>query len=278
MNTRTVVLIGAVALLGVGLLLTLADFLQPAPAAPRVIPAVAAKGIEPYTVITQDMVAAGDPMRAQDAREQGVWVFEDVIGKMTTAQIGPGSKLTGVNAKPIDEVRFVEDLGLEIVSFQAGTDRVVGGQLRPGHIINLYGFSVGADEETYTVLIEPRLWVVNVTSGGAPVTDATPRPNLSSGEYEEVGGGRDRPANLITVAVPPEKAVKIIDALGAQRLNPWVTLAANQTVASAIMETPAPPPTAGLPEDLAGTATALWEKINQTPVPPPPSTGYGVAP
>jgi hypothetical protein len=277
MNTRTVVLIGAVALLGVGLLLTLADFLQPPPAEPMIIPAMVAKSIEPYTVVTQDMVMAGDPMRARDARDRGIWQFEDVMGKMTTAQLGAGTMLNGVNLKPIEEVRFVEDLGLEVVSFSAATDRVVGGALRPGHIINLYGFSAGSKDESFTVLIEERLWVVSVTSGGAPVTDATPRPDLTTGEYTVVGGGQDRPGNLITVAVPPEKAVKIIDALGAQRLSPWVSLSANQTVAAAL-EAPAPPPTPGLPADVSGTATALWDLINQTPVPPPPSTGYGELP
>lgn len=274
MNTRTVVLIGAVALLGVGLLLTLADMLQPPPAAPRITPAVAAKQIEPYSVVTQDMVKAGEQMRATDARERGVWELEDVIGHMTTEQLGPGTYLTGVNVKPIKEVRFVEDLGLEVLSFQASADRVVGGQLRPGHIINLYGFKVGAEEETITTLIEPRLWVVGVSSGGAPVTDATPRPDYGTGEYTVIGGERDRPGTLITIAVPPEKAVKIIDALGAQRFNPWVTLAANQTVAAAL-EPPEPAATPGLPANLIATATELARSLLVTPPPPPPPTGGG---
>jgi len=274
MNTRTVVLIGAVALLGVGLLLTIADVLRPKPSEPRVTVALAAQQIEPYTVITQDMVKVGDPMRAREAHSRGAWEWEHVVGKMSTALIAPGTLLTAVEVKPIEDVRFVEDLGLEIVSFQAGTDRVVGGKLRPGHIINLYGFSSGSVEDPSTVLIEPRLWVVGVSSAGQSVTNATPRPDLETGELEIIGGERDRPGTMITVAVLPETAFHIIEALGSQRLSPWVSLAANQTV-SAALATPVVAATPGLPPDLALTATALVELLRATPPPPPPPTGYG---
>jgi hypothetical protein len=278
MNTRTIVLIGAVALLGIGLIMTLLEFLQPPPSEPRVQTAVAAQAIEPYTVITQDMVASGDEIRARDAQAQAAWRVEDVVGKMSMDLIAPGDLLTAVNAQPVEDVRFVEDLGLEIVSFQAAVDRLVGGQLRPGHIINLYGF--GRDEETnesFTMLIEPRVWVVGVSASGRPVSEVTPQIDPDTGLIER--GGSVRPSTMLTVAVPPEKALHIIDTLGAQGLNAWVTLAANQTADAAALATAPPPtlvpPTAGVSVDLAGTATALWLAIQQTPPPPPPRTGDG---
>ena len=274
MNTRTVVLIGAVALLGVGLLMTILDLLKPPPSDPRVGVANAAQQIDPYTVITEDMVMSGGEMRARDARDRGAWQVTDVVGKMSTALISPGDLLTAVNAKPIQDVRFVEDLGLEIVSFSAAADLMVGGQLRPGHIINLYGFKAGSEEDTFTTLIEPRLWVVGVLSGGSQVSDATPLPDYDTGGMTVLGGDRNRPGNVITVAVRPDKAFHIIDALGAQRMSAWVTLAANQTVAAALA-TPAATPTVGLSVDFAGTATALHLIYSNTPPPPPPPTGGG---
>ncbi len=279
MNSRTLVLILAVALLGVGLVMTLAELFQEPPQAPRMVPARAAVQIEPYTVITQDMIRAGDEIRASEALNQGLYPVEAVVGKMSTDLIAPGTLISGVIAKPIEEVRFVDDLGLEIVSFQAGVDRMVGGQLRPGHIINLYG--IGRDDESndYTTLIEPRLWVVDVTTGGQSVAVETPRPDVQTGEYDEISEGRVRPGTMITVAVEPDRAFRIIDALGAQGLSAWATLAANQTVdftrAATPVATAEPPATPGLPPDLALTATAIWEAINATPAAQPPRTGFG---
>jgi len=282
MNSRTLILIFAVALLGVGLLMVLADLFAEPPVESKVTPAVAAVQIDPYTVITQDMIKAGDPVRGQDAFERGLYPVQSVVGLMSTSQILPGTQLNGVNAKPIEKVRFVQDLGLEIVSFQAGVDRTVGGELRPGHIVNLYGF--GRDEETrqnFTELIESRLWVVKVSAGaGSVVSNATPRPDPDTGEYKVEGGDREQPTTLITVAVTPQQAFNIINALGARGLQAWATLAANQTanIARATpVATAAPPPTPGLPPDLALTATALWQTINATQPARAPRTGFGGA-
>lgn len=230
MNLRPLFLVGACVLLGMGLVWTLVSLWQPAPAVSQVPVALAATQIEPYTIITQDMLRAGEPMDASEAFERGAYPIHSVIGLMSTDQLRPGTLVTGVNAKPIDEVRFVEDLGLEVVTFSAGIDRTVGGQLRPGHVINLYGY--GKDAETrqaFTTLIEPRLWVVRVSAGGQPVSSATAQPDLDTGEYREVGGERSAPSSLITVAVPPDTAYHIIDALGAQGLSAWASLAASQT-------------------------------------------------
>jgi len=280
MNSRTLLIILLVFLLGVGAILTIAELFKEAPAPARMTPAIAAVQIEPYTVITQDMIKAGTEVRQSEAVQKGLYPADAVVGKMATDLIVPNTLISGVNAKPIEEVRFVEDLGLEVVSFQAGVDRLVGGKLRPGHIINLYGY--GRDDETrknYTTMIEPRLWVVNVSQAGRDVEVATPQPDVETGEYSEVIGGQMGMATLITVATEPQRAMRIIDALGAQGLQAWVTLAANQTVDFTRAATPAatarPPATPGLPLDLALTATALWKQINSTPAARPPRTGFG---
>lgn len=279
MNSRTLILIGAVALLGIGLLLTVGDLFSTEAPEPRVQVAYAARAIEPYTIITQDMLGASEPMPARDARDQAAYPQDAIPGKMSTKRISPGELLTTENALPPEDVRFVKDLNLEIVTFGAGVDRLVGGELRPGHVVNLYG--TGRDDETredFTVLIEPRLWVVGVTAGSSSqYSQATRVPDLETGDIIVEGDpSRDRPVTMVTVAVPPETAFKIVDALGARRLNPYVTLAANQTVDSSFA-TPASlaTPTAGLPPNLALTATALYEALQSTPPPPPPSTGGG---
>ena len=272
MNSRTIVLILAVGLLGIGLVLTLSEFFSEPTPEQRVSTAVAKVPIEPYTVITRDMVGVGESIRARDARDKAAYPVEKVYGKMTTGSIAPGQIFTAQNARSVEDVRFVKDLNLEIVSFQAGINELVGGQIRPGHVINLYGTGRDDEQEDFTVMIEPRLWVVGVQSGSSPVSESTALINIETGDVELSGSRKDRPASMITVAVPPAKAFHIIDALGARGLSPYVTLAANQTV-DATFATPVN--TAGLPPDLALTATALAIQIQSTPPPPPPKTGGG---
>ncbi len=277
MNTRSIVLVGAVALLGVGLVMTLLQQLKPPPAPARIDTAVAAVQIEPYVLVTGSMVRAGERVRESYAASHAIWPADQVIGKITTKRIKPGEQFTSENLKDVEDVRWVDDFNLELVSFSASVDRLLGGDLRPGHIINLYGFTQAGAEESVTQLIEPRLWVVRVSSSGQPVSEATPVYNPDTARMEYAGRGADRPATLITVATTPDKAFKIIDALGAKRMTAWVTLSANQA-AGALLATPvavAPTATPGLPPDLALTATAIAELSRPTPVPTSIRTGGG---
>jgi hypothetical protein len=276
MNARTIALIAAVAIMGIGAIMILGDMFSSDAPPSRTQVAFAAQQIDPYTVITQDMIRISEPIRQRDAAEVAAYPFDAVVGKMSTDQVKPGDMITAGNAKPIEDVRYVQDLGLEIVTFTAGVDRTVGGKLRPGHIVNLYGFGRDEDSTPFTKLIEPQLWVVAVSSAGEAVSEATPEVNPETGEYEP-GTGRERTASMITVAVEPERAYNLIDALGAQKLSAWVTLSANQQALGALATpVPAEPtPTYGLPEDLSLTATALWLQLQATVPPPPPKTGDG---
>lgn len=262
MNGRQLMLLGALGLLGAGAVVLAQGLFDTPPAAARMPVAVAIRPIRPYTIISQDMVTAGDPLPVQDAVARGAYPPHAVVGLMTTAQIAPGTVLTGVNAKPVEEVRFVTDPGLEVVTFAAGVDRTVGGQLRPGHIINLYGY--GRDRETnapFTTLIEPRLWVVKVSAGASALSNATPRPDPVSGAYRVEGGDREGQATLITVAAAPQQAFHIIDTLGADGLSAWATLASNQTFDVASLATSVPRPTAAA----GGAVTTPWPAIGMAP-------------
>ncbi|MCB9176144.1 MAG: hypothetical protein H6648_03220 [Caldilineae bacterium] len=272
MSMRTTMLVAAALLLSTGLLLTLKDLFRPAPDLPRQSVALAAAVIEPYTILSLEMVRAGEPLPAAEARARGAWPVDAVLGKMSTQRITPGSLLTGVNLKPIEAVRFVDEMGLEVVSFAAGVDRLVGGQLRPGHLINLYGYGRdGQSGEAYTRLIEPRLWVVDVsTAGGQAVDLATPRPGLQGEGYAELREGRDRPGTMVTIAVEPERAYRVIDALGAQGLSAWVTLAASelaQVPPRATSEPVRAAPTLDVWATLQALSTSVFPTLS--------GTGYG---
>jgi hypothetical protein len=274
MNARTIATIGLIAIMGIGAIMLLADFLSPKAPPARVQVALAAQQIQPGQVITQDMLRSTE-MTEKEALSVGAWRFEDAVGKMSMSVIAPNTKITGVNAKPIADVRFSEDLGLEVVTFAATVDRSVGGKLRPGNIINLYGNGKSKDNEAITVLIESQLQVVAVSASGRSVTNATPRPNIDTGELVVENAEDDQPASMLTVATTPNKVFNIIDALGSRDLTPWVTLAASQTASGALATPVMATATPGLPLNLSLTATAIWEKLRMTQAPPVPGTGDG---
>lgn len=266
MNARSLVLIGAVAILGIGAIMMLSTmFSQQAPPSTTQV-AIAQQVIEPYTIITQDMIGASGEVYEREAKLKGGWPVVFAVGKMSTDRIVPNEWITAQNARDVEDVRFTDDLGLEVMSFQAGIDRTVGGELRAGHLINLYGNGRTREGEPFTRLIESQIWVVRVSAAGQAVTNETPVPDIDTGELVVSGGDRNRAASVITVAVRPEQAHNIVNSLGAENLSPWITLAASQTAAS-LRATPVPAATAtfGLPPDIAATATALARAILATP-------------
>jgi hypothetical protein len=278
MNARTLVLIGAIALVGIGALMMLGDLFSSDEAPAQLTPAIAMTQIQPYTVITQDMVAQGEIMSERTAKTAGAWQVRDVVGKMSTDLIAPGSMLNTRNVLPIERVRFTVDPNLEIVSLNASIDKMVAGKIKPGALVNLYGFGrENQTNEPFTVLVEPRVWVVAVSAGGSAVSSATLVPNSQTGDVTISGETEDRPATTLTLAVPPQRAYNIIDSFGAQGMNAWVTLAANQTANTTAPATPLPASTAtpGLPLDIALTATALFNAIQATVPPAGPATGGG---
>jgi hypothetical protein len=277
MNVRTLVLIGAIVLVGIGAIMMLGEFFQPAAPAATMVPAVARTQIQPYTIVTQDMVASGPTVTERTGRTSGAWSLENVVGKMSTGLIAPGTSLTAQNVLPVEQVRYTADPSLEVVSLNASVDKMVAGKIKPGSLVNIYGFGreLGTNQP-YTEMVQDYVWVVAVTAGGTNVTNATVVPDPRTGVVSRTGD-EDRPATTLTVAVEPEIAFKLIDKFGAQGLVPWVTLAADLSVGAAPPATPLPAATAtpGLPIDLALTATALYEAISATDVPSGPPTGGG---
>ena len=278
MNTRTLTLLGMMGLVALGVIMIVQALTQKLPAERTIVPAIAAAQIPPYTYITQDMVKVGRELRLKDGQAKGVYPVDAVVGLMSTDLVAPGEMLTGVNAKPVAEVRAgVKDLGLELVSFAASGERGFGGRLRPGHIINLYGN--GSDKTTrrdFTEMVAPRLWVVDVSSSGEPAVVETPQPDVESGAYGVRPGARNRPVNIVTVAVPPQTALHIIEALGTRNLQPWVTLAANQSPAfpmAQALTTPTPQLSSG--PAYRGTVEALQTLMASTPVAPIGTLGAG---
>jgi hypothetical protein len=208
-------------------------------------------------------------MTAREFQAARAWRVEDLVGYMSADIIRPAEVLTADNALPLSDYRRWPDLDMELVSFAASVDRLVAGQLRPGHLINVYGVnSSGNPDEAFTVLVESNVRVVDVfASGGTEAGRGQAAPD-ETGEGVTYENDRDRPSTLVTVALPPEKAYHLIDSLQAQRLSPYVTLAGAQT--SALLATPPARLAAAKetpPVDIGATLTAITLRL-PTLVPP----------
>lgn len=235
-------LLGLAVLLGLaGIAISVMDIVRSEPPPPPRTIAFAKVDIPTYTLIEPSMIEERT-VPAGEARF--AYTFDEAVGKMTTEPIKAGQKIGRGEAKPPKEVRFVEDLGYEITSFSGRFDEFVGGQLKPGVRVNIYGYreGQGKDDPGEVKLVARDVWVVDVrASTGEAAGRPTPTPRAGGGGGgllggASIGGRGDVPASIITVAAEPEVVWHIIEALGAGRYQAWVTLAGNR----AFTPTPAP--------------------------------------
>lgn len=236
-------LLGLAVLLGLaGIAISVRDLLvQEPPPPPRVV-AVAKSDIQTYTRIEADMLEERT-MPAEEAKF--AYGLEEAVGMITTEPIKAGQIIGRGEAKPVEEVRFVEDLGLEITSFSGRFDEMVGGQLKPGARVNIYGYHEGQDQDNPgdVKVIARNVWVVDVRASSGEAAGEPPPTPAASGGGGLLGGPRitgrgEVPASIVTVAAEPEVVWHIIEALGAGGYEAWVTLAGNQTFSP----TPTPEP------------------------------------
>ena len=192
---------------------------------------IARQDIEPYSIISSDQVTLGSikiPVTlAKDYYEQP----QELAGLMTTRFIKAGQQISREDAKPIEKVRYVEDMHLEIVSFPAVFSEMVAGQVQPGHKVNIYGYRTesGLGNPGELVLVASNVWVVDVrtASGEMVKPEATEEAQQESGGLFGVPGVGTvaQPASVVTVAAQPDVVQDIIHAFGAKGYSAWVTLA-----------------------------------------------------
>ena len=211
---------------------------------------VAGRDIPPYTVISPDQVGMGATQIPDTLAVDYYDRTDDVVGYMTTRAIKAGQLISREDAKPIAEVRYVEDMGLEIVSFPAVFSEMVAGQVKPGQRINIYGYEeeTGKDAPGEAILVASNVWVVDVrTSIGEEVKGEEQQPEQESALFSAPGlAGFSQPASVVAVAAPPTVVQDIIYALGAKGYSAWVTLAPSpeNIPPVATLATPTPQPTA----------------------------------
>jgi hypothetical protein len=224
---------------------------------------VASQDIATYSIIKSDQVTMGSTEIPETVAQDYYLDANSPVGLMTTRFVKAGQQISRQDARPVEEVRYVEDMGLEIVSFPAVFSEMVAGQVKAGHRINVYGYreQTGKDTPGEAVLVASRVWVVDVrTATGDEVRQEIQESAEEGGLFTAPGvGALAQPASVVAVAAPPEVAQDLIYAFGAQGYQAWVTLAprldAIPPVTSFATPTPAAPTV--IEPDVAGLVGAI---------------------
>ncbi len=224
---------------------------RPAPTTPLTFArvAIAREDIEPYSIIRPDQLTLSSDELPLAQAKQYYQNAEVLAGLMTTRFLKAGQRIGLQDAEPVENVRYVQDMGLEVVSFPAVFNEMVAGQVRPGHKINVYGYRrrSGQNDTGELLLVAGNVWVVDVrTSGGDPVVEGSAETATQSGGLLAApsASAETGPGSVVAVAADPTVVQEIIRAFGSQGYSAYVTLApaAERVVPVA---TPSPVPTAG---------------------------------
>ena len=255
MKTRQKVLLIIAGLLFI--LVVYLYFFQPTPREAPVVEVrvvVAREGLDTYALVNS--ISAFKPVTRTVAAATDLYKWDEFLdlidnrALVTTRLILPDDLIAYQDILPIGDREFRPgEPESGIISIYVPTDKIMGGKLRPGVRLDIYGYLPESGQQLAdTLLVATNVWVVDVHSAsGEEVLSSTP----SAGE-EERGGllstgaqiERTVPANILTLAADLSTVDGIIYWLGAKGYAPWVVmspLAADGT-ASSNQRTPVAPP------------------------------------
>ena len=242
MSRRTQIVIGIIALLvasGAGLLLyanfsrmvTTTQVVSPA----RLIPAGAL--IESSMLSTREVPR---PLLNEDIYVK----VDDLVGKVAVVPLRPGMIVYRTFAVPLREYRFVDDPAYSVVSFPVEPARAVGGQIQPGHRVDIWqlvalppasGEITSTGWATATILARNVL-VVDVRSSAGQAVARSPQAvpgQVQSSASSASSSGSTVPLQILTVAVPADVAREILSLVAMQQarstVNLWVSLSPVET-------------------------------------------------
>ena len=236
MSRRTQLFAGLIALLiaaGSGLLayswfdqmVTVAQIITPA----RVIPAGA--------LIRADMLSVREV--ARPLLRENIYVRpEELAGQVAVVTLYPGMVIYKHFAVPLSEYRLVDDPTLEVVSFPISPGQAVGGQLQPGHRIDIWKMisvrplsanlaEIAAGSWATATLLAESVLVVDVRTASGSAVARSPQAVPGDQRDDQSPSRSSGALQILTVAVPRDQAREILHLVamesGGARI--WVTLA-----------------------------------------------------
>lgn len=193
------------------------------------------------TLIEEAMLAEREVPRPLLA--ENIYVHAaDLTGRVAVVPLHPDMIVYRPFAVASDEYRLAEDPALEVVSFPVDPARAVGGQLQPGHRVDIWRLvstrpssgitltEIAAGQwATATLLVEHALVVDVRTATGQAVARS---PQAQPGQVAE---SRDTQLSyrqigvlqVLTVAVPREVAQEILTLVAEEKVGAelWISLA-----------------------------------------------------
>jgi len=190
----------------------------------------------------------------------------DLLGRVAQIPLYPGVVVYRHHAVPLREYRFVDDPSLVVVSLPVDPSRAVGGQIQPGHLVDLWQLPQvrGQQEEETTpltaTLVLSDVLVVDVRASQGQAVARRPQaiPGQVQGNTSTAQpSAANVPLQILTVALPVNQTGTLMDWLTAEENGVtvlWVTLApvvrptplvedtASAQAMPVVAETPAPTP------------------------------------
>ncbi|MBU1747862.1 MAG: hypothetical protein KKA73_09240 [Chloroflexi bacterium] len=203
---------------------------------------VPARVIPPYTIIQRDDLELRElPRTLLD--EPIYHTPEQVLGRLTTITLHPGQIIYPDQAVAPAGFRLTADPRLAVVSFPVRPDRAVGGQVQRGHHIDIYRVAMaspaqGGPKLTAAQLLQDQgaaveylatdVLVVDVRSSkGEAAGTATLAADSQLESSARTASTQVIPLNIITVAVSPTIAARIVQITGEEQSGAyqlWVSL------------------------------------------------------
>lgn len=205
---------------------------------------VTTQHIKPYTVVTASHLDVKDMPRA--IVEENIYVSADeIIGRIAMSHIPAGSVIYRPLVVVPSRFRYVDDPHLEIVSIPVDPTRAVGGQIKAGHVVNIYRAAQStraADATDPLVVLSQRGAAVELLAT-APVVDVRSgqgddvvAPAAPSGVEQGAQTSRGATLAIVTLAVPSEITPELIRLAVEQRgsYELWLSLAPTSPAAAGV--------------------------------------------
>jgi Flp pilus assembly protein CpaB len=170
----------------------------------------------------------------------------DLIGKVAAVPLRPGMVMYRSFVVPQQQFRLVDDPALAVVSFPVNPARAVGGQVQPGHHVDIWRLGgvkpttaitlteLSAQQWATATLVVANAPVVDVRASSGAAVARSPQAVPGKSEGGSANGASSSASSssaalqILTVGVPPETARDIL-ALVAEEdqagFTLWVTLA-----------------------------------------------------
>ncbi len=182
----------------------------------------------------------------------------DLVGRVAQVPLYPGLVVYQAYAVPPAQYRLVADPTLTVISLPVDPARAVGGQLQPGHQIDLWQVplaragAAGEAPRLTPTLVLSAVQVVDVrgASGQAVARQPQAVPGQAAGQSAPAGAAL--PLHILTVAVPVSQTQPLLSLIAAehsQQAALWVALAPlvrPAGPAAALPPSTPPPPGASL--------------------------------